>query len=58
MRPENCVVFEDAAAGIEAAARAGMRSVGIGGSPLLAGAAMQLKSFEGFTFELLCKEID
>ena len=57
-RPENCVVFEDAAAGIEAAARAGMRSVGVGGSPLLAGASMQLKGFEGFTFEMLCREID
>ena len=58
VRPENCVVFEDAAAGIEAAARAGMRSVGVGGSPLLAGASMQLKGFEGFTFEMLCREID
>lgn len=58
VRPENCVVFEDAAAGIEAAARAGMRSVGVGDSPLLAGATMQLNGFEGFTFEMLCKEID
>ncbi|WP_235821121.1 beta-phosphoglucomutase [Alistipes provencensis] len=30
VRPENCVVFEDAAAGIEAAARAGMRSTACG----------------------------
>ena len=58
VRPENCVVFEDAAAGIGAAARAGMRSVGVGGSPLLAGASMQLKGFERFTFEMLCREID
>lgn len=28
--PENCVVFEDSAAGIEAAHRAGMKAVGIG----------------------------
>ena len=56
--PSVCVVFEDAAAGIEAAARAGMRSVGVGGGPLLAGASMQLKGFEGFTFEMLCREID
>ncbi|MEK4063694.1 MULTISPECIES: beta-phosphoglucomutase [Paenibacillus] len=36
--PEHCVVFEDAEAGILAATRAGMRSVGIG-SPATLGAA-------------------
>lgn len=51
--PENCVVFEDAAAGIEAAARAGMRSVGVGESPALAAATMRIASFEGFTYEKL-----
>ncbi|GAA4281630.1 beta-phosphoglucomutase [Gaetbulibacter aestuarii] len=30
LQPENCIVFEDAIAGIEAANRAGMTSVGIG----------------------------
>lgn len=30
LRPENCIVFEDAAAGIQAAKAAGMRAVGIG----------------------------
>ncbi|WP_290541025.1 beta-phosphoglucomutase [Alistipes sp.] len=56
--PRACVVFEDAAAGIEAATRAGMRSVGVGGSPLLDKATLQLKSFEGFTFEQLLRHID
>ncbi len=56
--PAVCVVFEDAAAGVEAATRAGMRSVGVGGSPLLAKATMQLPTFEGFTFEKLCNQID
>lgn len=56
--PAACVVFEDAAAGIEAATRAGMRSVGVGGSPLLGKATMQLPTFEGFTFEKLCNQID
>ena len=55
--PAGCVVFEDAAAGIEAAARAGMRSVGVGGGPL-GGAALRIASFEGFTFDKLCREID
>ena len=58
MEPAVCVVFEDAAAGVEAATRAGMRSVGVGGSPLLAKATMQLPTFEGFTFEKLCNQID
>lgn len=57
-KPENCVVFEDAEAGVEAATRAGMRSVGIGGSPTLSAATMQLASFEGFTFKKLVQEID
>lgn len=51
--PERCVVFEDAAAGIEAATRAGMRSVGVGGSPALCKASLQIKTFEGFTLEKL-----
>lgn len=54
----SCVVFEDAAAGIEAATRAGMRSVGVGGSPALSGATMQLRSFENFSFDMLCRQID
>lgn len=56
--PADCVVFEDAAAGIEAAHRAGMRSVGVGGSPLLAGATLRIASFEGLTYEQLVARID
>ena len=48
--PENCIVFEDAQAGIEAASRAKMRSVGVGGSPTLLKANMQLETFENFHF--------
>lgn len=58
MNPAVCVVFEDAAAGIEAAARAGMRSVGVGAGAPLGRASMRIASFEGFTFEKLCREID
>lgn len=57
-RPAHCVVFEDAEAGIEAATRAGMRSVGLGGSPSLSAAAMQLISFKGFTLDNLLSQID
>lgn len=58
MVPDTCVVFEDAAVGIEAAARAGMRSVGVGGSQSLAQATMNITTFENFTYETLCKTID
>ena len=35
-----------------------MRSVGVGGSPLLCKATMQLPTFEGFTLEMLRNQID
>lgn len=56
--PAACVVFEDAAAGIEAAARAGMRSVGVGPSPALAAATLRIAGFEGFTFDRLAAAVD
>ncbi|MCD7970219.1 MAG: beta-phosphoglucomutase [Alistipes sp.] len=56
--PAQCVVFEDAEAGIEAARRAGMRSVGVGGSPTLRKADTLIPGFVGFTFEDLTKRID
>jgi beta-phosphoglucomutase len=41
--PPRCVVVEDAAAGIEAARRGGMRSIGVGGVEL-AGADVVVRS--------------
>jgi beta-phosphoglucomutase len=52
-RPAECVVFEDAEAGIEAAARAGMRSVGVGESETLARATVRIAGFEGLNIEKL-----
>lgn len=52
-RPDACVVFEDAEAGIEAAVRAGMRSVGIGSPETLGRANIVLPSLEGFTVDRL-----
>ncbi|OIB00752.1 beta-phosphoglucomutase [Paenibacillus sp. LC231] len=52
-RPDDCVVFEDAEAGIEAAIRAGMRSVGIGSPETLGRANIVLPSLEGFTVDRL-----
>lgn len=51
--PEACIVFEDAEAGIEAATRAGMRSVGIGSPETLGQANIVVPSLAGFTVERL-----
>lgn len=45
-KPGNCVVFEDAKAGIEAAKAAGMRTVGIGNSEILKDADLVAKGFD------------
>ncbi len=55
--PENCVVFEDAIAGIEAAQNANMYSVGIGDSTTLGFADLVIPGFVGFSVERLRKEI-
>ena len=49
--PADCVVFEDAQAGVEAARNAGMRCVGVGDPATLSGADIAIFSFEGFTVE-------
>ncbi len=56
--PAECVVFEDAAAGIEAATRAGMRSVGVGEGSALGKATLLLPTFVGFTLEKLVEKIE
>lgn len=55
--PENCVVFEDAIAGIEAARNAGMRCVGIGEPETLGMADLVISGFDGFTLEKLIREL-
>ncbi|ETT79644.1 beta-phosphoglucomutase [Paenibacillus sp. FSL R7-277] len=51
--PAHCVVFEDAAAGILAASRAGMRSVGIGSPETLGGATLVVHSLRQLTVATL-----
>ncbi len=46
LSPLNCVVFEDAAAGIEAAINAGMRTVGVGIPAQLKAANLVIPSLE------------
>ena len=47
--PENCVVFEDAVAGVEAAKNAGMYCVGVGKPEILTQADQVISTFEGFS---------
>lgn len=56
--PENCVVFEDAIAGIEAARNGGMHCVGIGEPQTLAMADLVIPGFDGFTLEKLKSAIE
>lgn len=51
--PEECIVFEDAEAGIEAAARAGMRSIGIGSEETLGEANLVIPSLEHMSYRRL-----
>ncbi|WP_411028950.1 beta-phosphoglucomutase [Spongiimicrobium sp. 3-5] len=51
--PENCVVFEDAVAGIEAANAAGMLTVGIGDAEILSQATYNFKDFTEIDLEFI-----
>ena len=51
--PSECIVFEDAAAGIEAAIRAGMKSVGVGNPSILHRATMVIPDFQNITWNEL-----
>lgn len=53
MKPENCIVVEDAIAGVEAANAANMVSIGIGDAELLKEATYVLKDTTGFTNDFL-----
>jgi len=53
LAPEECVVFEDAKAGVEAAKRAGMKCIGVGTSPELAEADIRISGFENVDLNIL-----
>ena len=53
MKPENCIVVEDAIAGVEAANAANMLSIGIGDAELLSEADYVLSDTKGFTTDFL-----
>lgn len=51
--PSQCLVFEDSAAGVQAAIAAGMKAVGIGKPEDLPGAILHLNNLGEFDFDLL-----
>ena len=53
IQPANCVVFEDAIAGIEAAINGGMRSVGIGSPEILGKANLVVSGLDKMNIEKL-----
>lgn len=57
-KPENCVVFEDAIAGVQAANQAGMLSIGIGETEVLNGAKFVFHDFTEISIEFLEKLLD
>lgn len=56
--PHECVVFEDAVAGIESATRAGMKSVGIGSAQVLTQASIVLPGFETLQWTALASMLN
>jgi beta-phosphoglucomutase len=55
--PAECIVFEDALAGIEAAKNAGMIAVGVGDPKILVGADAVIQGFKGLTVNKLLKMV-
>lgn len=55
--PKNCVVFEDAAAGIDAAHNAGMKAIGVGNPEILCKADIIIPDFKNLELSILNKLI-
>ncbi len=55
VHPDNCVVFEDAAAGVEAARAGGMYAIGVGDDAILTGANLVIPGFEGIDTDIFNK---
>jgi beta-phosphoglucomutase len=55
LNPADCIVFEDAEAGVEAALSAGMKCVGVGSPAQLKRANLVVKSIEDFSYTDLQK---
>lgn len=58
LKPDECIVFEDAIAGVDAAHNAGMICVGVGDPLILMNADRVIPGFEGFDLEELKRMIN
>jgi len=56
--PSDCIVFEDAESGVEAALAADMLCVGVGSEEILGDADLVIQSFEGLTPKTLLNQLD
>lgn len=56
--PEECLVFEDAVAGVEAAKKAGMKAVGIGKKEVLTEADIVFENLLGVDIQELLTQVD
>lgn len=56
--PNECIVFEDAVAGIQAAKNGGMHSVGIGSPDILKDADIVIPGFDGITLNYLLDRLN
>ncbi|MDA3780867.1 MAG: beta-phosphoglucomutase [Bacteroidales bacterium] len=54
-KPENCLVFEDAIAGVQAALNAGMHCVGVGSKDVLTRASVVIPGFKNIDISILEK---
>jgi beta-phosphoglucomutase len=53
LKPEECIVFEDAIAGIEAARRANMKVIGVGSKEILKDADMVIEGFKNVSVDII-----
>jgi beta-phosphoglucomutase len=53
VKPKDCVVFEDAVAGIEAAKAGGMKAIGIGQADVLTQANLVVEGFTALNFDIV-----
>lgn len=58
LQPTECIVFEDAVAGIEAAINAGMKTVGIGDAKILSEATIVYKNLVGVSVSEILKRLN